>query len=115
MNVLKPADQSVTILKLLFSTKLCSNRGKAYLLIRNNLLVKLVDMSLLLAVCRAEQSQEIADKLLAVIFNVFLRIFADEKDLSDVAFALDVTIVPHRISMSLHTQAKGKRKTKLTI
>lgn len=41
---------------------------------------------------RLQQIDEILNKLLAVILNIPLRVLADEQDLSDVAFTLDVTI-----------------------
>lgn len=49
-------------------------------------------MHLLLTMRRLQQIDEILNKLLAVILNIPLRVLADEQDLSDVAFTLDVTI-----------------------
>lgn len=62
------------------------------MLISNNLLIKLIDMDLLLAMRRLEDINEIAQKLLTVILNISLRVFADEQNLSNVTFALDMTV-----------------------
>lgn len=58
--------------------------------ILNNLLVELIDMDLLLAMRRPQHIHKVLHKLLAIAFDVLLRILADQQHLSDVAFALDV-------------------------
>lgn len=60
--------------------------------ILNNLLIELIDLHLLLAMRRAQHIHKILNKLLAVVFDIFLRILADQQHLSNVAFALDVAV-----------------------
>lgn len=52
--------------------------GPTYMLIRNNLLIELVDMDFLLAMRRLEHVDEVTQELFTVIFDIFLWIFADE-------------------------------------
>lgn len=74
------------------SQRIVSAKGDAYLFIRNNLLIELVDMDLLLAMCRLEELQEIAQELPAKVLDMAFRVLADQQDLSDVTFALDVAV-----------------------
>lgn len=60
------------------------------LLIRNIFLVEVVELDLLLAVRCAEELQEVALELVAVIIDVFFGVFADEEHLSNVRFGLRV-------------------------
>lgn len=64
--------------------------------ILDNLLVELIDLDLLLAMRRSKQTDEIINKLLAVILDVFLRILANQQHLSDVALALNVTAIRYQ-------------------
>lgn len=54
------------------------------------LLVEMVHMDLLLAVGSAQQLQEIALELVAVVGDVLAGVFADEQHLADVGFGLGV-------------------------
>ena len=60
-------------------------------LIRNILLVKMVDVDFLLAVRGAQELQEVALELVGEIIDVFARVFANEQHLADVGLRLCVT------------------------
>lgn len=47
-------------------------------------------MDLLLAVCRLEEIQEVVQEQAAEVLDVAFRVLADQQDLADMAFALDV-------------------------
>lgn len=79
--------------------------GSTHLFIRNNLLVKLVDMDLFLAMCRLEDFEEVAQKLPAKVLDMAPRVLADQQDLSDVAFALDVAVGYQQRSPSVRREA----------
>ncbi len=59
-------------------------------LIVNIFLVEVVQVDFLFAVGSSKQLEEILLELIAVVIDIFLRIFADEKHLSDVGFGLRV-------------------------
>lgn len=78
--------------------------------ILNNLLIELIDLHLLLAMRRAQHIHKVLQKLLAVVFDVFLRILANQEYLSDVAFALDVATPPLAHILSISKIHPGARK-----
>lgn len=58
--------------------------------IRNNLLIEVIYMDLLLAMCSPQQINEALLKLLAEILDVFAGVFADDEHLADMTFASHV-------------------------
>lgn len=59
--------------------------------IRDNLLIEVVDMDLLLTVCGPQQFDEVLLEVLAEILNVFAGVLADDEHLADVTFASNMT------------------------
>ena len=68
------------------------NALSAYLFVRNNLLIELIGMNLLFPVGRLQKVKEVVEKLSAVILDVFFRIFPNQQHLSNMTFALDMTV-----------------------
>jgi hypothetical protein len=58
--------------------------------IRDDLLIKVIDMDLLLTVCSPQQINEALLEFLAEILDVFAGVFADDEHLADMAFASHV-------------------------
>lgn len=81
--------------------------------ILNNLLIELIDLHFLLAMRRAQHIHKVLRKLLAIVFDVFLRILPDQQYLSDVAFALDVAApplahYPHHFHLRIFEEEGGR-------
>ena len=59
-------------------------------LVRDILLVEVVDVDFLLAVGGAQELQEVALELVGEVVDVLARVFADEQHLADMGFGLRV-------------------------
>ena len=64
--------------------------GATYCLIRNNLLIEMIDVYLLLTMRCPQKINKVLLEFFAEVLDMFPRVFADQKHLADVALALYV-------------------------
>lgn len=83
------------------------------LFIMNVFLVEMIQIDLLLAVRCAQELEEVFLELVAVVVDVFLRVFADEEHLSDMRLGLcvhlEAILVAHLALADLGVVSRGAK------